>query len=310
MICITERKITFGDLFRQMLMADNNVLYRAQVAVEDRENTKLPPNCITPKLVRCGSFSVERPEDNEVFIAEITIVSDKVIVSDLKNSNLKVFDMNGNFLSSVPSKQFVWGITNVDDKTFATCGEDKRLDVWTLYGKSVFREIAPCDLHLDSFNVHFNGRFYCVLHCYDTVISVLDTELKLVRKIVRNKAFDREIEFGFGIQMDSKTNNIYVSCVGYHSGVLCLSEEGEPLWFTPLSGKPWGIAEINGILCVADAQEQCFHLISKTGEYKGKLLDEDTLVDQPICICFDKNSKKLFVSFDKKDTILVYQMEI
>ena len=176
-----------------MRMADNNVLYRAQVAVEDRENTKLPSNCITPKLVQYGSFSVERPEDNEEsFIAEITTVSDKVIVSDLKNSNLKVFDMNGDFLSSVPFMQYAWGVTNVDDKTFATCGEDKRLDVWALHGKAVFRETTPCDLHLDSFRVHFNGRFYCVLHCYDTAISVLDSRLKLVRKIVIDKAFGKE----------------------------------------------------------------------------------------------------------------------
>ena len=132
---------------------------------------------------------------------------------------------------------------------------------------------------------------------------MLDIQGRQVRKIVIKEAFGNEITFGWDIHMDSKTHNIYVPCVIYNNRVLCVSVEGEPLWFSPLTGSPRGITEIYGVLCVADSKEQCMHLMSKTGEYKGKLLDKGEMTGRPEYMYYDERQKKLYFSLYGKDVI-------
>ena len=106
-----------------------------------------------------------------------------------------------------------------------------------------------------------------MLHLPDNAITVLDTQGRQVRKIVRKKEFGKGIEFGFDIHIDRNINNMYVVCFGDVNAVLCLSLEDEALWFTPLKGCLGGITEIDGVLCVSDRHTgQGIHMISKSGK--------------------------------------------
>ena len=107
--------------------------------------------------------------------------------------------------------------------------------------------------------------------------------------------------------MDSATHNIYVSCGPNNSGVLCVSMEGDPVWFSPLT-KPIGITEINGVVCVADIVDRCIHLMTKMGEYKKRLLDKDVLINKPWYMSFDKSKENIFLTYYGKDVVHVFHV--
>ena len=190
------------------------------------------------------------------------------------------------------------GITIVNLNRVATCGPDKQIYLWTLRGKILVAEDPSYNVDHKSHGIHYNGTYYCVLHWYVIAITVLDIQGRQVRKIAIKEAFGKKIRFGWDIHMDSTTHNIYAPCWDFNYGVLCVSVEGDPLLFFPLTGGPWGITEIHGVLCVADCREQCVHLMSKTGEYKGKLLDKDDISGKPEYICYDDRQLKLFFNVE------------
>ena len=229
-------------------------------------------------------------------------MSDKIVVSDTRNKKLKLFDMDGRTVSSIDSRHHVHGITIVNRERFATCGLYKNINLWTLRGDIIVAEDVSYKVDHNSYGIHYNGTYYCVVHRNNSAITILDTQGRQVRKIAIKEAFGKKIRFGWDIHMDS-TTHIYVPCISPNYGVLCVSVEGEPLWFSPLKGLPYGITEIHGVLCVADWSEHSVHLMSKTGEYKGKLLDKGEMTDQPECIYYDDRQRKLYFSLCGKDII-------
>ena len=251
-------------------------------------------------------FSIKRPDDKEnAQVQGIFALSKKIIVADSHNKKLKLFDQKGEYLSSVDSFHCVWGITAVAGNRFATCGLDTVVRLWTVRGKAIVVEDISYDIEHESHGIHYNGTYYCVMHRWNNAITVLDTQGRQVRKIVRREAFGKEIQFGLDIHMDKTTNNIYVSCLGSNKGVFCLSVHDEALWFTPLDGAPGGIIEIDGVLCVSDcAAGNGLQMVSKTGEYKRKLLDKDVLNKRkPEYVCFDANDGKLYFNLDSSNAV-------
>ena len=103
--------------------------------------------------------------------------------------------------------------------------------------------------------IHFNGKYYSLVHIEIDTITLLDIKGKLVTKFTKKRIFGRVIKFSWDIHMDN-TDNIFVSC---QNGVLCLSIKGEALWFKAFSyGHPKGITEINNMFYVADMfQKMC-----------------------------------------------------
>ncbi|KAK3108789.1 hypothetical protein FSP39_015805 [Pinctada imbricata] len=128
--------------------------------------------------------------------------------------------------------------------------------------------------------------------------------------ITTKEAFGKKFEFGMDIHMDSDTNNIYVPCEN-ENGVLCMTIEGQALWFTPLSGLPCGITEIQGTLCVAECFNGCLHAITKEGEFLRRLLDKEDMRGKPDYVCYGQDGK-LYVTcsyylYDvKQDICFVY----
>ena len=152
----------------------------------------------------------------------------------------------------------------------------------------------------------------CVLHRLDNAITVLDTQGRQVRKIVRKEASGKEIEFGADLHMDKTTHNIYMPCIGVNKGVLCLTLEDEPLWFTPLEGSLGGISEIDGVLCVSDYQKgHGIQMVSENGNCKGKLLDNDILKKgNPDYLCFVANKRMIYFSSFQTDIVCFISMQL
>ena len=254
---------------------------------------------------KIGEFSIKRPDDKKnAVVRGILVLSQNIIVADSPNKKLKLFDMNGVYLSSVDSKHCVFGVAAVNENCFATCGTREQVRLWTLRGKTIVTEDISYDVDHISHGLHYNDTYYCVLHRESNAITVLGTQGRRVRKIVRTEAFGKKIEFGHGIHMDKTTHNIYVPCWTNNKGMVCLSVHGDVLWFTPLEGALGGITEIDGELCVSDFNKgHCVHMVSKSGEYKGKLLDKDVLKDrQPFYIRVAK-AKKIYFSLYNSDVI-------
>ena len=251
-------------------------------------------------------FSIKRPDDNKnAEVGGILVLSRNIIIADIYNKKLKLFDLSGKYLSSVDSKHYVFGIAEVNENCFATCGMDEFVRLWTLRGKVIVTEDISYDVDHDSDGIDYNDTYYCVLHRNENAIMVLDTQGRQVRNIVRKDAFGEMIEFGFDIHMDKTIHNIYVPCIGDNTGVLCLSVKGEPLWFTQLKGVLGGITEIDGILCVSDRYTgHGVHRVSKTGEYKGKLLDKDILKERnPEYLCYVASEQNLYFTLYKTDVV-------
>ena len=237
-------------------------------------------------------------------------MSQNLVVADDSNNKLKLFDMNGIYLSSVDSMHSVRGITSVTGNCFATCGLDRNVILWTLRGVITIEDMYDVD-HF-SHGIHYNGTYYSVLHNCDNAITVLDTQGRQVRQIVRKEVFGKDIEFGEDIHMDRTTHNIYVVCFGNVKAVLCLSLENEALWFKPLMGGLGGITAIDGILCVSDRYTgQGIHMVSKSGKYKGgKLLDKDLLKNRnPEYLCYVASEKKLYFNFEDSDIVCYMSLQ-
>ena len=253
-------------------------------------------------------FSIKRPDDKKnADVRGLVVFNQNIIVADSINKKLKLFDLSGVYLSSVDSEHEVWGISAVKGNCFATSGVDEQVRLWTLRGKAIVSEDISYTVDHTSHGIHYNGTYYCVLHQRDNAITVLNTQGTQVRKIVRTEAFGKEREFGWGILMDKTTHNIYVPCWASNKGVVCFSVHDDVLWFTPLEGALGGITEIDGVLCLSDyGTGHCVHMVSKSGEYKGKLLDKDVLEErEPFYMCYVEDAKKIYFSLYRSDICFI-----
>ena len=258
-----------------------------------------------------GRFSIERSKDNEKpNVNGILVLSNKIIISDYSNRRLKVFNLNGAYLSSIDSRHWVSGIAKFSDNKFMTRGPiDTIIRFWKLQGNAIKRKDRTYNAGTKhSKDICYNGTYICLLHSAPTpnAITVLDTQGRQVREIAMEEAFGKKISFGDYIHMDSATHNLYVPCVWYNFAVLCISVEGEPMWSTPITGHwLWEIVEIQDVLCVAvSGDDPCLRLLSKSGECMGKLLTSDVVTGKPKRICYDDINRRLYFSI--VDDVNVY----
>ena len=173
---------------------------------------------------------------------------------------------------------------------------------------SIINEETSYEVEYRSYDVQYNGTYYTVLHMDHDAITVLGKRGRQVRKIVLKEVFGEKIKLGWGLYMDSATHNIYVTCI-FNSGVLCVSVTGEPLWFTPLSGSPLGLTDIQDSLCVVSLDERCLHLISRSGQNKRKLelFDNEGMINTPYYTSYSQSTQKLILSFIGKCAVSIYQ---
>ncbi|KAK3082799.1 hypothetical protein FSP39_005585 [Pinctada imbricata] len=255
------------------------------------------------KATKSLTFDVNEPEyENDIYVRAILCISDTVIVADTENEVLKLFKRDGTYLSSEEISDPIWGIAKVSSNRFVTCGKKKKVLLWTLVDKSKASLDVTYRVDHSAQGIHYNGKYYCVIHRKANAIAILDWQGIQIRTITMEEAFGNEFKFGKDILMDSDTNNIYVPCRN-EDGVLCLTIEGKALWFSSLSDSPYGIVEIQGILCIAD--DRCLRLISKNGKYVRKLIRERDLEDEPRYISFGEDGN-LYVTFDQESDISVY----
>ena len=136
--------------------------------------------------------------------------------------------------------------------------------------------------------------------------------MRLVRKIYFDylqDVFGMGVYLGKRIHLDGETSNICVPCYLEDSGVFCVSVRGDPLWFSPLPGQPWGITDIHDVLCVTDRERCCLRLMTKTGKYKGKLLDQKDIKGSPDYLCYDEIRQVLYF-IDRWESDKIYFVSI
>ncbi|KAK3108501.1 hypothetical protein FSP39_009334 [Pinctada imbricata] len=308
-----EDKLT-SDFLKTFTIRDDTVLYHgAQVAMESTSVTSKPEKPTVYKkadqtrlrATKCLEFSVKRLGNKEnVDVKGVLCVSDKVVVVDRNNNELKLFNKNGAYLSFIELKDYTFGITYVHDSTFATCGLGNTVFLWKVRGMTIVNVDVSYLVNPPAHGIHYNGTYYCVVHNWNNLITILNRHGRQVRKIILKEACGNKFKFGHDIHMDSETNNIYVPCHNEH-GVLCTTIDGKALWFTPLSS-PGGITEIQGTLCVVGHGSRYLYMITKVGENVGKLNDLD---GKPGYVYYGLDGR-LYVSYNSYNEISVYTITL
>ncbi|KAK3109151.1 hypothetical protein FSP39_024095 [Pinctada imbricata] len=308
-----------------VLSEDTVLLFGAQVALESipldqkiRQTSKeVDPRRL--KANKCLEFSVKRPGDKKlVWVKGVVCLPNTIVVADINNNVLKLFNRDGKYLASTKLKDSISGITLVRGNIFATYGSHNKVYLWKVRGQTIFKirkQIVSAKVSYpvgrSAYGICCNGSYYCLQHNNDNEVTILVAKGSRYRKIQMEEACDKTFYFGCDIHMTKTTNNIYVPC-WHQNGVLCLTMEGKASWFCQLYGIPRGITEIKGTLCVADSEKVCLHLITKEGEYVQQLMTRRELGGRPSYICYGQDDK-LYVSYDysddKSDTISVYAMD-
>ena len=324
-----------AELAYDSIVTEDTVLYRAQVAVEGRSAETLPlgaeamawrePNIgamvstnSATKALRDPSdirakklfnFSTKIPKESKlIFIRGVLAIADKFVVVDYFRSTLKLYTENGEFLSSktTASKD---GITKVDCNRFATCGTEYHVFLWQICGNNMIPVGQTRSTGGYTHGIHFNGTYYCLLHCFDNAVTILDACYRHIRRFVVREANGKKVEFGYDIHSDRDTHHVYIPCILNNRGILCVSEEGEVLRFIALDNDPQGITQIHGSLCVVDQTCHCVHLISKDGKTQCKLLDKRVLKKGPRFIAVNDSTEKLIIAYFEKAAITVFSLK-
>ena len=223
----------------------------------------------------------EWPEDKEtVKFGYVLILSGKIVFADPHNKKFKLFSKDGEFISSSDSVVHTMGITRISADRFATCWRCKIL-IWELRGDTIRRYESVYKVDHVAYNIYYNGTYFNVLHRRENAISVLDSKGRQIRDITVYKAFGRKLTFGWDINSDSRTHNIYIPCWS-PAGVLCVSLNVQVLWFTELPVNPWGISKIGDFLCVISGDKSNMLMISKSGKMKANSFRAKYLVDAGI----------------------------
>ena len=232
-------------------------------------------------------ISVQLPSDTRAaYVSGILALGDSINITDGHNKNIKLFTEHGEHLyshNSVVAKECSLGITGVTDDIFATVGFWYHIVFWKVVGKEIksqdkcFKLITP---HASA--IHYNGTYFCVLHRYGSGISVLDSLGTHVRTFEINDVYGKKVDKEkWDIHSDRNTHNIYVPCWGECRGMLCVTLEGEILWFCDFDGGIRGITEVHGILSVVNPAQKCVNLISKEGKPYSKLLEKKRYAQIP-----------------------------
>ena len=184
----TEKELS-SDFLQYLTVRENTGLYRSQVSridgacVEELgEGAKTVSDKATPpaglKADKVCEFNVRRPEDKEnARITGVLTLADKVIVGDLYNQNLKLFDQKGNFLKSFDTNtnhmHRVFGLTSIGSNRFATCdySHNRKVCLWTLHAETIVCQDTAYDVDAISHGIQYDGLFYAVLHGDDNAIT-------------------------------------------------------------------------------------------------------------------------------------------
>ena len=305
-----------SDFLEHLVVSENTVLYRAQVAVEEntletaREIVEKKPRKLSDiRGTKVRDISVTRVEDEKkTDIQAILILRDTLIISDMNNMSLKSFAGNGDFLSSIQLEEEVYGLTRLSSDRFATCGYDDIL-LWKLHNRKIKPQDEKYPVELAAEALHFNGTYYCVLHREHNAITILDDRGRHVRKFVIKEAFGKNVKFSFDIHNDRDTHHVYMPCVGDNMGILCASVEGQVHNFFSTDWAPLGTSDICGFLCIVDNFNHCVVLSTKDNKSSLKLLDTSEVKSRPYFISVNESSDKVILSYYRSDLISVFSIQ-
>ena len=193
----------------------------------------------------------------DVYITGVLAIADKFVIVDNDNRKLKFYTGSGDYLSFTTLTESTWGITQVNNDLFATCGFGNQVFLWKMKGNNIIQAEITYKVDHRAHGIHFNGTYYCVLYRNENAVTILDDRGRQVRKFEIKEPFGKKVTFGWDIHNDRDMHHVYMPCVDDIKGILCVSIQGEMLRFNGLDGRPEGIAIIRGLLCVVHCDNDC-----------------------------------------------------
>ena len=264
------------------------------------------------KATKYTDFEMKIPgKESTPSIYNVMVLDNKIITYDIRDRSLNLFKCNGSFLSSVGLSDYLYDITSLGEDEFATIvGESDKMYVWCVDGSVMVSKDISYNVGKYS-HISYNGKYFSTCCTIDinggsdglwkVRIFVLDKQGRQIRNFELRKVFGLESMVANDIQIEEMTNNTYISVrddITGKSGILSVSIEGNPLWFFSLTNTR-RFTEIDGMPCVTDTYDRCIYLLSKTGQFKVKLIDKEDVNGEPECISYDKYSRKLYVTFSE-----------
>ena len=174
-----------------------------------------------------------------------------IVVIDGWENKLKLYDHGSQCISRSStdiSMGSVLDMARVTGDTFVICGGRKVL-WWAIRGQIFERDDKEYISDHAASAICFDGSVYYVTHFAAHSITVLDSKGRKVREIVTKDAGGVAMQLGWGICIDSETQNIYRGSIV--SGVICLSQIGEQLRYYSFSNQVLHLRAINGLILVA-----------------------------------------------------------
>ncbi|KAK3101112.1 hypothetical protein FSP39_001035 [Pinctada imbricata] len=267
------------------------------------------------RLRRLKEFTVNTPLDRRP--ADVTGVlglsNGTIVVIDKDNNLLKLFSEEGEYLSSIYNPQEAWGITSVNGSEFATCGlYDQKVHFWKVEGKLIRKTDKLFSLTSHAEGIHFNGRYFVILHRQELKLSLLSPNGRELGQINLNRIDNGRLEIGRDLKLDKDQDLIYIPVLKDIKGVLCIEFEFShrtskihltERWRCPLLGRPSTIMKIDGVIggsdviCATDLTTKSVEMIGTDETNRGTLLWHAFLEGQPNCITgyVDSNGTRKFL---------------
>lgn len=269
-----------------------------------------------------GEFSVNissDKHDSKIYDISSTMDGKYIVVSDDRNSKMKIFTSDHKLHSSLAFAYLPGHVTCLNESTIAMAMSNE-----ILYFKfkgtkltqmphklSLKGDVTGIVKHVDTLAVTYE-MFSSQSRI--GIISPKGTE-KVLNKSELAAATER---WGrVAIFKNKSKSTITVVVLEDDSGMLgCYDTNGERIWTCEIpqagswqggaSTKMGGVVAVANVVLVTDVVNNVFHLVTENGEYRGVFMDESDGLFRPYAVCYNPKGRLLYVTQFRNDTVKVF----
>lgn len=230
-----------------------------------------------------------------------------VLLLDLNNNALKLFDENQTFVHSVSVSEECIGISSVYSNEVAiTCGNEI---VFYFVDKTSFVLQQRCfKLNGQGFGICFSHKNYavtCDIHKTNGTVRILNERGKQRYVIKSCKVFGNVLKMSKFVQIHPTLDVVYISDA-QNGRIVSFTFDGRALWHCDVSQEPTSIISIHGNLLLADFRGHQIIQVSIDGRESRVLLTDENEIWSPDYVTYNSKTKQLFIN--SPENVLVFKL--
>ena len=230
-----------------------------------------------------------------------------VLILDLNNNALKLFDENQEFVHSISVSEECIGISSVYSNEVAiTCGHEV---VFYFVDKTSFVLQQRCfKLNGQGFGICFSHKNYavtCDIHKTNGSVRILNERGKQRYVIKSCKVFGDTLKLSKFVEIDPSLDVVYIPDAE-NGRVISFSFDGRALWHCSIGNEPKAITSLGGFLLVADFRRHQIVQVSVDGRESREFLTEENEIWSPDYVTYNSKTKQLFIN--TPDSVLIFKV--